>query len=164
MITGDVASGKSTFANTLAKRLSLPLVNLDQLQKQYDRTKDIKAINQAIIHHASQDQWIIEGNAFKKDLDYRIKNADLIFLFDTNPLTSYQRHLLRWYKSKFHNQPLEGGVTDKLLPIWFAKFIFILWPRRKSEIKKLFVLYNKPVIVFKSYSDVDNWLKNELEW
>lgn len=167
MITGDVASGKSNFAEILGKKMSLPVVHLDELQRRHNRDTDLDAIRQEIIHHASQPSWIIEGNAFRKDLDYRIKQADIIFLFDSNPFTSYLRHVNRWYRHRFLNQQLSGGVTTQLLPLWFFHFIFFLWPKRKKQIKKLFRQHNKRVITFRTYQDVNHWLDQEagvVEW
>ncbi|MGT2910874.1 adenylate kinase [Streptococcus cameli] len=82
MVIGCPGSGKSTFSRILAQKMSLPLVHLDQLNWQADRTMVPAAVFLERLHSVvNQVQWIIDGN-YGNTLELRLKACDTVIFLD----------------------------------------------------------------------------------
>jgi len=160
MITGAVATGKSTFASILANKLSLPIIHLDALQRDFDRDKDLAEIRQRIIDEASKDAWVIDGNAFRKDLDFRIVRADLVIFFESSPAQSFAKHIFRHLHHKLTGKQKPGGTSDSLRLNWFIKFIFLDWPKREKEVLQLIELHQKKLIRIRNRKEAKSLLES----
>lgn len=160
MIIGDVASGKSTFSIALGKKLSLPVIHMDVLQQGKNRSKDISEIQARIISEANKDTWIMDGNAFRKDLDFRINRADLIILFESTPVQAISRHILRHLKSKITKAPKAGGTNENLELLWFAKYTLRDWPKRKKTVEDIIRSMDKDLIVIKNHKQAEDLLRS----
>ena len=81
-VIGCPGSGKTTFSKKLAAITALPLYHLDLIYWKSDATHlqrpEFKQKQEEIV---SNDEWIIDGN-FKRTLEIRIKNAELIYFLD----------------------------------------------------------------------------------
>ena len=81
-VIGCPGSGKTTFSKQLATITKLPLYQLDLIYWKSDATHlsrpEFKQKQKEIV---SNDEWIIDGN-FKRTLEIRIKNAELIYFLD----------------------------------------------------------------------------------
>lgn len=82
LIIGCPGSGKSTFAKALHKKTALPLIHLDQLYWQADRSTVAPEVFQTRLQHAlDQECWIIDGN-YASSLGRRLAACDTVFFLD----------------------------------------------------------------------------------
>ena len=82
LVIGSPGSGKSNFARKLRELTRLPLVYLDRLQWNADRTVVDRAVFLARLEEAlQQDAWIIDGN-YAFTLEKRLQACDTVFFLD----------------------------------------------------------------------------------
>jgi len=82
IVIGCPGSGKSTFSCSLHSVLSLPLVHLDLLYWNTDRTTVPRPVFLERLNAAmAEDQWIIDGN-FSSTMELRIQACDTVFFLD----------------------------------------------------------------------------------
>lgn len=82
MVIGCPGSGKSTFARALRDITGLPLVYLDQLYWNADRTTVDKAVFRARLAEAMAGEcWIIDGN-YGSTMEMRLEACDTVFFLD----------------------------------------------------------------------------------
>ncbi len=82
IIIGCCGSGKSTFARQLHACTNIPLVHLDQLNWNVDKTTVEKnvflnRVNEVI----KQKEWIIDGN-YGSSIEMRMQACDTVFFLD----------------------------------------------------------------------------------
>ena len=154
MIFGDTASGKSSFAVKLAISENLPLVHLDRVMEDIGRD-DRHSIASRIKKEADKANWIIEGNAFTKDLDYRIKQADKIYVFDFNRLATLVNHIKRYAKLRTKQEVRRGSESAELNLKYFIPYILFKFPPRKREAIRLAKSLKKDMVIFKSYRSIN---------
>lgn len=101
-VIGPVSSGKTTLANTLAKKLNIKMYELDKVVWDDDNgnikrsDEDIAILFLKIIR---ENSWIIEDVGRSKFID-GVKNADVVYYIDLNKFVLYKRCILRWVKQK----------------------------------------------------------------
>lgn len=157
MIFGDTASGKSSFAEKLARIENLPVLHLDRIMDDIGRN-DRRGIGEHIKDAASEPKWIIEGNAFTKDADYRIKQADRIYVFDFSRFATLANHLRRYVKIRGRKETRKGSDSIELNLRYFIPYIFIKFPPRKRRALQLAQSQGKDIVVFRRYRDIDRYL------
>jgi hypothetical protein len=157
MIFGDVASGKSTFANKLAHKHGLTAVHLDEAMKQIGRTNKSQ-IKEFITQAVAPHDWVIDGNAFTKDLNSRIDAADIIIVFHFNRFRTFYNWARRYYRIKRGHEQNQGGQDERLLLHYYVPYILYKFPNRKKIAILRSRASGKPIIVFKTYADADKWL------
>ena len=82
LVIGCPGSGKSTFARRLQAATGLPLIYLDQLNWNADKTWVSPETLDARIEAAlAGDQWIIDGN-YARTLEVRLQACDTVFFLD----------------------------------------------------------------------------------
>lgn len=82
LVIGCPGSGKSTFARRLQALTGLPLIYLDQLNWNADKTWVSPETLDARIEAAlAGDQWIIDGN-YARTLEVRLQACDTVFFLD----------------------------------------------------------------------------------
>ncbi len=82
IVIGCPGSGKSTFSRALAKKTGLPLVYLDMMYHNADKTTVPKEIFLARLAKAlAKDEWIIDGN-YASTQDMRFERCDTVFFLD----------------------------------------------------------------------------------
>ena len=158
MIFGDTASGKSTFAEALAITKSLPVTHLDLIMDKVGRNER-QSIGDLIKIEASKEDWIIEGNAFTKDRSYRIEQSDVIYVFDFNRFITLAHHIKRYMKLRKGKEMRKGSENTNLNLRYFIPYILIKFPPRKKAALSIAREQSKKVIIFRTYSDVNNYLK-----
>lgn len=82
LIIGSPGSGKSTFARALHEATGLPLIHLDNLFWNADKTNVEKEVFLARLEDALQrERWIIDGN-YLSTMDKRLAACDTVFFLD----------------------------------------------------------------------------------
>ena len=82
IVIGCPGSGKSTFARALREKTGLPLVYLDQLNWNADRTTVGKAVfRRRLAEVLRRDEWIVDGN-YGSTLEARLRACDTVFFLD----------------------------------------------------------------------------------
>ena len=80
LVIGSPGSGKSTFARKLQDITGLPLVYLDRLQWNADRTVVDRSVFLARLEKLQMDAWIIDGN-YACMLEMRLQVCDTVFFW-----------------------------------------------------------------------------------
>ena len=82
IVIGCPGSGKSTFARALQKKTGLPLVHLDLLYWNADRTTVSREVFRERLQAAlEKDRWIIDGN-YNSTMELRLEFCDTVFFLD----------------------------------------------------------------------------------
>lgn len=155
LIIGIPGSGKSTFANTLGKRLNREVIHLDKLYRKSGwivaHTKD-EWLN-LIKNLVSQEQWIMDGN-YTNTLDIRLAAADTIVFLNYNKITCLYRAWLRCHKP----DPLLGidkAEGDRNRLSWDLVKKIITYPR-KEVLQKIEEMNERKVFIAKNDREAAN--------
>ena len=82
LVIGCPGSGKSTFSAELHKAAGLPLVHLDMLYWNADKTTVEQAVfRERLTHALAQDAWIIDGN-YASTMELRMQHCDTVIFLD----------------------------------------------------------------------------------
>jgi len=82
LIIGCPGSGKSTFARSLHRITNIPLVHLDLLFWNPDRTTvDREIFRKRLFSEMEKERWIIDGN-YGATMEARIRACDTVFFLD----------------------------------------------------------------------------------
>lgn len=117
-IIGSVASGKTTLAKKLSKKLDISWHELDSIV--HMKTDDGEArrtpeqIDEEFNKILATEKWIIEGVA-RRYFDKGFKEADKIILVDTPPLKRKYRILKRWVHQNMKLEECQYKPTIKML-------------------------------------------------
>lgn len=152
-VIGCPGSGKTTFSKKLASITKLPLYQLDLIYWKSDATHlsrpEFKQKQEEIV---SNDEWIIDGN-FKRTLEIRIKNAELIYFLDLPVEACIQGVKTRKRPKEF---PCFLPVNDELIEN-VKKYNSVC----KPIVLSLFVKYpDKKVVMLTSHAQIDEYIKN----
>ena len=152
---GFPASGKSTFAEYLNKKLNIPVYSLDLIR--WSNMKDGKKDEEYFVKEYEKilmnDEWIIEGNA----LDYiksRLDQADVLYFFDTGVEESIKNYINR--ENKVNNGEekrlaFDVSKTDNETIDWIRN-------RYSKKIEKLKIElenYKNKLIVIHNYDELN---------
>lgn len=149
-IVGISGSGKSTIANKLGKKLGLPVYHLDKYfwavgwKKRYETEEEFVFV---VDSFSKQDNWIIDGNYRKANIDARLERADTIIFLDFPKWRCIWRVFIRTFNRK---QPFDKteGVKQKMdweLVKWIANYNVDEMRERvlkHKDTKKVFVVRN----------------------
>lgn len=82
IVIGCPGSGKSTFSCALGERTGLPVVHLDLLNWNADKTTVPKEVFRERLQEVLQkDRWIIDGN-YGSTIELRLQHCDTVFFLD----------------------------------------------------------------------------------
>lgn len=82
IVIGCPGSGKSTFSRTLGEITGLPVVHLDMLNWNADKTTVPKEVFRRRLEEVLQkDAWIIDGN-YGSTIELRLRHCDTVFFLD----------------------------------------------------------------------------------
>ncbi len=149
---GCPGSGKTTFSKKLAAITNLLHYNLDMLYWKPDAShlsrSKFKFKQEQII---DKEKWIIDGN-FKRTLEIRIKNAELIYFLDLPVDTCIQGVTTRKREKDF---PCALPVNEELIND-VKNYNSVC----KPIVLSLFEKYpNKKVITFTSHLQIDEYIE-----
>jgi adenylate kinase family enzyme len=156
LVVGCSGSGKSVFARKLRDLTNLPLIHLDNIWWNEDKTHIThEEFDSQLNEILSADEWIIDGD-FSRTYEMRMRAADTIFVLDyplevclggAEARIGKKREDLPWVEQEF----------DKDFERWIGN-----WRRDKLPVlKNLIEKYSaeKNIIVFKSREEADLFLK-----
>lgn len=136
MIFGLPGSGKSTFADLLAKKLDIPVYHLDTfffIENWVERPyKEFMAMQQDLV---AQEKWIIDGNA-TASLEIRFARAHLVLYFQY----PWYSCLWRLFKRRFWSKRTTNDLPEKSKDIitWkLIKYLLTFNARVQSTVSEL---------------------------
>ena len=156
IVIGCPGSGKTTFSDKLREISGIPLFYLDAIWHKSDRTHisreefDIK-----LSEILASEEWIIDGN-YSRTLEIRIRACDTVFLFDLPTDECLNGAIARLGKPR-----CDMPWTDTRLDPNLKQEIELFSRRSLPDIYKLLRIYsdNKQVIIFKTRSQADDYIK-----
>ena len=152
IVIGCPGSGKSTFARALRDITGLPLVYLDQLYWNADRTIVDKPVFRARLAEAMAGEcWILDGN-YGSTMEMRLQAADTVFFLDYPVEVCIEGVRARMGKIR---EDIPWVETDGE----FIEFIRRFASESRPNILQLLQKYpQKRRIVFHSRSEADEYL------
>lgn len=82
LVIGCPGAGKTYFSKKLSKILNLPLVHMDNLYWNKDKTSvDLDTLKVRLQPYLEKEEWIIDGN-YHKTLEMRLPYASDVFVLD----------------------------------------------------------------------------------
>ena len=82
LVIGCPGSGKSTFSGALQEKTGLPLIHLDRLYWNADRTTVEKEVFRRRLRDALEGEtWIIDGD-YASTMELRLQRCDTVFFLD----------------------------------------------------------------------------------
>lgn len=154
LVIGCPGSGKSTFARRLQALTGLPLIYLDQLNWNADKTWVSPETLDARIEAAlAGDQWIIDGN-YARTLEVRLQACDTVFFLDY-PLELCLKSVAQRIGTVRPDMP---WVEEELDPE-FADFIRAFPQTTRPKILTLLERYqDRAIHIFHSRAEADAFL------
>lgn len=157
IVIGCPGSGKTTFAEKLNEHTGLPLYYLDAIWHKPDKTHiSREEFDQRISEIFETSEWIIDGN-YNRTIEMRLKQCDTVFLFDLPTEVCLQGAAERLGKGRYDLPWIEKELSSE-----FAEFIKDFPVNSLPKIYGLIEKYktNKQVFIFKSRTDVDEFIEN----
>ena len=129
VIVGVSASGKSTFARELGKKMHLPITFMDSIMWKSgwvyigdtETVKKLRTISQ-------QDKWIIEGYVSTEARTFLFDRADTIIYLDYPRLVGVFRYFKRWWKHRKIPRPELEGSPDT----FDFKYLKLIWNKGEA--------------------------------
>lgn len=153
IVIGCPGAGKSTFSRKLQRVTQIKLFHLDALYWNKDCshiTREELVKKQKEIFKL--DSYIIDGN-FNSTLEMRIKEADVVFLFDLPTEACIDGAKNR--KGNRPDMPCELPSNDELID-FIKNFNADVMPMMKELFKK----YNSNIITFHSHNEADEYIES----
>lgn len=157
LIVGSVASGKSTFARELSKKLNIDLFEIDSIvHDDVNKIKRDEKSQKEIIDRINKENmsWIIEGT-LRKNLDYVLDYADKIIFLDIDFRIRKKRILKRFIKQCLKIEEVNYKPTIKILSLMYK------WNKEFENKKDLFLerinKYNEKVIILNNDNEIKNF-------
>ena len=159
IVIGCPGSGKSTFAKALHGITGLPLVHLDLLYWNADRTTVDKAVFLSRLAEViRQDEWIIDGN-YGSTMEWRIQACDTVFFLDYPPDVCLSGITERRGKPRTDMPWIEGKDEQDDEFIAFVKSYSA--ESRPKVIELLGRYCSKQIHVFRDREEADRFLKQK---
>lgn len=160
MIIGDSASGKSTFALKLGKKIGVDPWYLDVEMDKLGR-RNRRQIGELIRNYVdSHKDWVIEGNAFTKDKTYRLEAADMVVVFNPIRLVTFYRVVRRYLRQKMGKESRIGSTDTSLDLGYYIPYIFWQFPRRRKAAEAYTRGLDKKLIQVNNYRTADQLIES----
>lgn len=167
-VIGTSGSGKSTFSNELASKLSLPYIEMDSLYWKDDwKFASDEELMENLRLATNGERWLLDGN-YNRTQSVKWKNVQTIIWLDYPFHLVFYRVLKRSITRLFDRKPLWGTNNRESFRISFlSKDSIIVWmwtsyTTMKKRYTKLFEKNTKEwqLIRLTSPSDTKKFLKN----
>lgn len=156
IVIGCPGSGKSTFARALSELTGLPLVHLDMLNWNADKTTVPKEVfRQRLREVLEKDAWIIDGN-YGSTIELRLQHCDTVFFLDLPTEVCVEGVRARFGRPREDMPWVETEPDEE-----FMRFIVRDFPTEKRpQILALRETYgDKEWITFRSRAEADGYLQ-----
>lgn len=159
-IVGGSGTGKSTLAEILSKKFSLPVCHLDSINFSSNWVKVDESIRDSkILSKTNEDKWIIEGN-YKNTLKQRFSRADLIVWLDYSTFAQLRGVFWRVISSYGKERPEIPGCTE-CIDLGFIKYVLSYNKKRRHIIlDNLDDISNLKLKIFHSRKELNLWLNS----
>lgn len=164
-IVGSVASGKTTLAKIISKKLQIPCTHLDGIVHIKDKSnkewgnirRPDKEIEGLFFNLIDKPQWIIE-DAGRKCFSKGMEKADIIILLKPSKLTRKKRVITRFIKQKI-------GFEDCLYTPSIKMLIFMFralkdYETGKDDLEIRLGQYIHKTEILKSNKEIDNFIRD----
>ena len=156
LIVGSVASGKTTFAKKISKKLNIKFYEIDSvvhddLKKRKRSVEEQKKIFDNINKY---DDWIIEGT-LRKNLDYLLDYANKVIYLNVSKRIRNTRIIIRFLKQKLRLEKTNYIPTFEMLKmmyIWDNNF-----EKNKLSFENKLYKYREKVIELKNIKEINNF-------
>ncbi|HVW98420.1 MAG TPA: hypothetical protein VHA56_20810 [Mucilaginibacter sp.] len=157
-IIGPSNSGKSTLAQKLGEKLSLPVYHLDQFAHVPGTNWMPRKKEDWVSEHdrfIEENSWIIEGN-YSFCMAQRFKRASYVIWLDFNTWGCVRRYIARSLKAdKTRPGRLDAATGD--FNFGMIPFILFTYPRNREKYQKLIADNNVPVESISSISELNKY-------
>lgn len=160
-IIGGSGTGKTTLANSLGKRLNLPVYHIDgmnYLDNWEERNKEER--DNMILEKVKEDKWIIDGT-YRSTLKQRFERADFIIYLDYSSIAQVIGVMQRYLKDHGKEKDEIPGCEERMT--WkFLKFV-LNWRKSKREyiLNILKDVDENKVQIFKNRRQLNKWYKEK---
>lgn len=154
IVIGCPGSGKSTFAKALAQKTGLPLVHLDRLYWNADKTTVSKEeFAHRLALAVEGEAWILDGN-YANTLEMRLRACDAVFLLWYPTEVCIQGVRARKGKERSDMPWVEEEEDEEFLE-YIRTFDENFMPQMQELLQKY---AHKDIYVFKTREDADAFL------
>lgn len=168
-LIGMSSTGKSTLAHRLGEKLNLPVVHLDQLHHLPDGNWVKRPREEFISLHDTaiqKQEWIMEGN-YTQTMPQRFDRASTIIHLKMNRFMCLYRFIRRYFERKrgkaCYGSPENLEEKLNLSVIWWIiepQFLNKSRNRKNRLREALLKKHQDKIIVMKSFSEIDNFIKS----
>jgi adenylate kinase family enzyme len=154
-VCGPSNAGKSTLADSVSRKLNVPVVFLDQLRfapnTDWEERPDeeFRQLHDAAV---AGDEWIMDGN-YSSLLPQRFERATGIILLSTDRWSALQRYLVRTLAQSRRIGSLDGGKDS--LKWSMVKWILFQQPKRRVAYNKRLYEQGLPIIQLRSMAELN---------
>lgn len=154
LILGCSGSGKSTFARKLRACTGLPLIHLDSVWWNADRTHiSREAFDEALRHILAEEAWILDGD-YSRTYEVRLRAAETVFFMDI-PEEACMRGITERLGKERPDIPWTEACPDPELIEQVRHYC----DEQRPMLLELFQRYpDKQVLTFHSRAEADAWL------
>jgi adenylate kinase family enzyme len=129
-VVGTCGAGKTSVAQRLAERLSLPHIELDALFWGPDWTpRDELTFRSLVAQAASAEAWVIDGN-YSRVRDLVWERAETVVWLDYSFARVFRQLLGRTLRRAFRREALWHGNRERLLKAFGSRESILLWAIR----------------------------------
>lgn len=158
-IIGSVASGKTTLARLISRKLNVPYYEKDNIVWKRTSDGDVKRSpkerDEYFNEIVSGSEWIVEGSP-RESLKESFDCCDYIIVLDENTATRMIRVFRRWINQRNGKESYNSKPTLKFL-WWNIKWVFEFNIKRKELFQELHT-YGEKVKIFKHSKDAYEFL------
>ncbi len=163
LVIGCSGSGKSTFAQTLSRRLVLPYVSMDRDVfwmpgwTQRPRVEALEIVERAV----AQPQWIMDGTS-PGTLPLRLPRADLVIWMRPSRHVSLYGVISRWVRLRGRTRPEMAENCPERLTLEFLSYVWNFEKTESPEIEQKLADYGSdvPVFIVRSHAETRGLLEH----